>query len=80
MHFLEIEKYIIVDFFLFLVKSNSMIEKKGGYEQKTYSRLGANTLSAGSEQKKDVKSSLNCYFFEMREKYSQHSPKCLLNI
>ena len=52
MHFLEIEKYIIVDFFLFLVKSNSMIEKKGGYEQKTYSRLGANTLSAGSEQKK----------------------------
>ena len=28
MHFLEIEKYIIVDFFLFLVKSNSMIEKK----------------------------------------------------
>ena len=57
-----------------------MIEKKGGYEQKTYSRLGANTLSAGSEQNKDVKSSLNCYFFEMREKYSQHSPKCLLNI
>ena len=28
MHFLEIEKYIIVDFFLFLVKSNSMIEEK----------------------------------------------------
>ena len=29
-----------------------MIEKKGGYEQKTYSRLWTNTLSAGSEQKK----------------------------
>ena len=68
MHFLEIEKYIIVDFFLFFVKKDSMIEKKGGYEQKTYSRLGANTLSAGSEQKKDVKSSLNCYFFRNERK------------
>ena len=45
-----------------------MIEKKGGYEQKTYSRLGANTLSAGSEQKKRCEILTELLFFRNERK------------